>query len=194
MKATRLTLDERMTASRAQPGDPWGTAVWIEAEHDGWRAAARVAMQDGAPVLAELRIYPDDGMQHPAGWSHAPDAVPRGGLTTELVRSALTDRLLEAVRELYEPLAGEPVFEGFEPLLSVPACARPRKRDDRALASTVDAVSRHRNAGSGRPIDAAAAELGYAPGTVRNRLTKARDRGIAAGDKLTDRGRALLGG
>jgi hypothetical protein len=73
---------------------------------DGWLAALRLAVQDGHPVVAELRVFPDEPGRHDAGrWSverlgiaEAVQFVPVGGLTTRKLRhvkiaAALTSAL-----------------------------------------------------------------------------------------------------
>jgi hypothetical protein len=86
------------------------TSLWLEAPFDDeWLAALRVVVQDGLPVVAELRVFPDDGNdgdnRWPGSWSAerlgylAP--VPPGGLTARKLRRVLLETLL---REQFKPL------------------------------------------------------------------------------------------
>lgn len=74
------------------PGVKSWEHVWLEVPiGDGWLAALRLAVQDGRPVISELRIFPDEPGRPNAGeWSvekfgHEAQ-VPRGGLTTRKLR------------------------------------------------------------------------------------------------------------
>jgi hypothetical protein len=87
--------------------DPTGTAsmrrheLWVIEELTAeWRAAYRMAIKAGVPVVAELRIFPAETKRLPAGtWSGEwighqglESAVPDGGLRSTILRRARVGR------------------------------------------------------------------------------------------------------
>lgn len=117
---SRLTLDtyrwnperDRCPHCHQKPPDEV-TSQWLEAPlDDGWRVALRVAVQDGWPVVAELRVFPnetdDDDIARPGCWSAerlgylAP--VAAGGLTARKLREVRLETLL---REQFKPIAAQ---------------------------------------------------------------------------------------
>src|SRR5262245_31230036 len=71
----------------------WANYAWLEAPlTKGWIVAFRIVIQKGRPVIAELRIFPDENLQdRPVGeWSASMlgnDAkCPRGGVTMHHIR------------------------------------------------------------------------------------------------------------
>ncbi len=87
------------------PGVRGTVEVWQEVPiGDGWTAALRLGVQDGHPVVAELRVYPDEPGRRPAGrWSverlgigEASRFVPPGGLTTRKLRDVKVAESLTA--------------------------------------------------------------------------------------------------
>ncbi len=66
--------------------------AWVESTFaDGWIAAYRMLVQDGVPVIAEMRVFPDEPARDPTGrWSAEylgmRATVPKGGITARLVR------------------------------------------------------------------------------------------------------------
>lgn len=79
---------------------PWEYEVfepWYEIDVDGsWTSSYRLAIQQGRPVVAELRVFPtqdrhEDDVNYEAGewsveWDGPNAAVPEGGLTGTLLR------------------------------------------------------------------------------------------------------------
>jgi hypothetical protein len=104
---------------------------WIEhAIDDQWIAALRLAVQHGRPVVAELRVFPDEpNRKHLGEWSaerlghSAP--VPEGGLTAtgQLRKVKLETYLREALPEAMHSLTsavesmrvGDELPDGVEP-------------------------------------------------------------------------------
>jgi hypothetical protein len=65
--------------------------TWLEVGLDGWVAAYRLIPQEGRPVVAEVRVFPDENAPRPQGrWSaerlgdQAP--VPVGGVPARVLR------------------------------------------------------------------------------------------------------------
>lgn len=83
-----LFLSERQDGSR----DAWLRTTLVP----GWIVAYRLVAKNSLPVVAELRVFPDDrerGVRRPSqyhgdgsGWSGQLSAVPEGGLETIQVR------------------------------------------------------------------------------------------------------------
>ena len=79
------------------------TSQWLEAPlDDGWLLALRVGVQEGWPVVAELRVFPDEGDDRDSRWPGCWSAerlgylapVPPGGLTARKLREVRLDTLL----------------------------------------------------------------------------------------------------
>jgi hypothetical protein len=82
--------------------------TWLEVGLDGWVAAYRLIPQEGRPVVAEVRVFPDENAPRPQGrWSaerlgdRAP--VPIGGVPARVLRQlrvrehlALYDDIVQA--------------------------------------------------------------------------------------------------
>lgn len=86
--------------------------AWIEARlSPEWTAAYRLALQDGALVVAELRIYPrqDDAALPLGEWrgmtSGLQASVPSGGLTSGIIKAATIGQHVRHAREPLEKLA-----------------------------------------------------------------------------------------
>lgn len=87
--------------------------AWITARlSPEWIAAYRLAVQDGVRVVAELRVYPQPVATRdvpPGEWPgrmgglHAP--VPRGGLTSTILKAATIGQHVRSFRESFEMLA-----------------------------------------------------------------------------------------
>ena len=69
------------------------TQLWVQVDDidPQWRAAYRLVLQDGVPVIGEVRVLPQQGSRGPywtAGDKKGPIAtVPRGGVRAKLLRS-----------------------------------------------------------------------------------------------------------
>jgi len=86
MKRTRdQKLEGAYFAVRSNGGQVQYWVVIPVAE--GWVAAQRVVAQEGGMVVAELRVFPLERPSGKAGeWSGAASTVPRGGVSTPLLR------------------------------------------------------------------------------------------------------------
>ena len=108
-----------------------GDTGWaVDKLGDAWIVALRLTIQDGEPVIAEARIFPNDPNDSdyradlpgvPAGigqramtgeWTHDRSVVPRGGLTARLIRRVRTgDGLSATIREKLRH-----INDGFRPV------------------------------------------------------------------------------
>lgn len=185
--------------------------LWLEtAIDDEWVAAMRLGIDDGHPVVTELRIFPNEPGRREAGkWSVerlGPEAqVPRGGLTTRKARQVkisepLRDVLPELMAQWSHLLrAGLPKdFGGPAPMTprGIEGAARrgPRRArsiSDRELAEVardyVEAVNDPATARS--PRVAVAKRRGTSPERIRDLIFAARER-----DLLTTAGWGKSGG
>ena len=72
---------------------PQRIETWVtEDVTDEWVAAYRISIQHGAPVVAEVRVFPNE--QEPTGterglgqWSEADESVPTNGVPSRLMRN-----------------------------------------------------------------------------------------------------------
>ncbi len=99
---------------------------WVEATvEDGWCASLRLGVQDGHPVVTELRVFPDhSGRRLPGRWGvdelddeAASRVVPRGGLMTRTVRRIKVPEMLrESIPQLIRWTEGmRAAYVGPEP-------------------------------------------------------------------------------
>lgn len=175
--------------------------------------ALRLTLQDGEPVISEARVFPNDpGDPEPSGhtsgigslamggeWGHDPNAVPRGGLTTRMIRQVRTGDLSAAVHEKAQDL--DQHFPGLLGLAGGPGWAALVDRAERQpphetrvqrLARTaalyVDACQRdprHAN----RLV---AQQLGIPVAHVRDRIYAARISGLLTAGPGRGRAGGLL--
>jgi hypothetical protein len=63
--------------------------AWIEVEAEpGWIASYRIAVKDGKPLIAEVRVFPGKVVNRtPGQWSNDAEAVPGGGLSSRVLRA-----------------------------------------------------------------------------------------------------------
>jgi len=193
--------------------------AWFEvALTDDWTAAYRVVPQDGAPVIAEVRVFPRESGWRMAGeWSgvylglHA--TVPRGGITARLLRqvrfsNAAGSKLAQgrAAWRRYLKLspAAKQAFAraGFRQMKRrrvVAPTKNPRAWSDDLVLHAAALYVERLSVGSRRPNVDVAATLKLKPTQVRDLLHTARKRdwltagtqGIGRG-ALTERARSLL--
>jgi len=177
-------------------------SVWFEASiAPRWRVAFRLANQGGQPVIAEVRVFPDEPGERPAGrWSGeygVKTKVPPGGITARVLRQIRTQtfrRELSAIRKRHAEHLGElarsdPSF----PLTSAPSLTtRGRKgRSDRELARI--ALAYEAAYASGRPAIAAVAKAARLSLTkARDAVHRARTRGLLSPASKRGKGGGLL--
>ena len=113
-KATLADFDDLRRAGLPEtPANPnqgacsaWVDNAWVVRHlNDGWTAAYRLVIQDGAFVVGELRIYPTEpvatgGRRYSPGdwsgiWRGLDATVPRAGLTTTLAREGAQDEAVD---------------------------------------------------------------------------------------------------
>jgi hypothetical protein len=192
--------------------------AWVETELPrGWTAAYRLAVQDGIPVIGELRVFPKETWpgreKRPPGrwtgeWLGTQASVPLGGLGAATLRSvtltphlAHAERLVAYLQRQYPKLAG--LAFGLRREVEGPVAprrggpGRPR-HSDRELArlakAYVDVMEKRRD-----PIRSLARRHKLNRQTIRGRIHEARRRGLlpkakqgAPFGRLTAKARALL--
>ena len=196
--------------------------TWLEMAIDrDWITAIRLVPQDGTPVVAEVRVFPNEGSKRKLGqWSaeqvnELELSVPLGGLTARKLREMKLGDVSKVLSELFgglkrsygsemAPLATRIVWTDFAGELAKPDRAR-KPRSDHWYASIVklqlDAIA----AGNKRPnpdvADHLSAEWGVpvTASQVRDWMNEARKRGLAVGPgqghtggRLTVKGRRAL--
>ncbi len=209
-----------------------GTGWAVDKLGDAWIVALRLTVQDGQPVIAEARIFPNDPSDPdfpsdlpglPAGigdramrgeWTPNGNAVPRGGLTTRMIRRVHTGDLsgtiakkLRHINEAFRPvgddtpsiveLAGGPGWDAVvHRAQQQPAGLFRDQRLAMTAALYVDACQqdpRHAN----RQV---AEQLAIPVEHVRDRIYAARVAGLLtagpgkgrAGGRLTDEAQEIL--
>jgi hypothetical protein len=186
--------------------------AWLEvAISDDWMSAARLAMQDGQVVVAEMRVFPRErapGASPLAGeWSAevlgalAP-SPPRGGITKDLLRRVPMGQGAQHFRELlraYQGKAGsmgwlaQEMFErSFPGAGAVPERPRPERgtgRPDWFFAQLAADYCTAIERGSRRPVAELAARRRFPVARIRSMLHEARVRGL-----LTRNRRGVFGG
>jgi hypothetical protein len=188
--------------------------AWVEAElAAGWTVAYRLAVQDGAVVVSELRIFPEEDTRpagEPGTWSAAllgsRAPVPRGGIAAVLVRRVKIGEPQRHASEILRrgryiaPLGDAITRLGvIAPARPIRARGgRPRKADlyfAEIARDYVRAITR----GSRRPVKDIAAARGLRESAVRDAIHTARERRLLTaahpgkrGGALTDTARAIL--
>jgi hypothetical protein len=191
--------------------------AWLEAAVDeDWLAAYRIVQQEGAPVIAEVRVFPREAGARTAGeWSGSYlgllAAVPQGGITARLLRTlrlgATPASDISEGREAWKRYVGiSPEFHrhfknaGFRGVKrKVPATGGRRGwSGDQLLDAAVFYVSKTA-AGSRRPVAELAKRKGITPSSARDLLQTAKDKGLltpgrqgVASRSLTERAKQLL--
>ncbi|MEX2223016.1 MAG: hypothetical protein WEG40_14585 [Candidatus Rokuibacteriota bacterium] len=203
----QLTKDDNPSLTEMAVQD-----IWVESPlSDDWLVAYRILSQHGAPVVGEVRVFPNEPDRRAAGrWSAeylegSRALVPAGGITRQVLdRIRLSTPLAEAGELLKKIRAADP--EAFETrgLTTMQAPRRGRKgHGDLFYAQVVRDYVTAVEAGSPSPaIDVARRRrLGRrGPARVRDLLHEARHRGLLTpapvrgrrGGDLTPLARALL--
>lgn len=172
----------------------------------GWVAAYRLAVENGRPIVSELRIFPgsSNDQWRPAGsWPAArlgPSAtgVPTGGLTATAVRrvtigralrgaDARLDRFRHAFPGIFDAGAPLEALDTVHPDQEESRTKRPAALDDRALARIAQAFV---TSGS---LSATAERFKLKESTARGRIELARRRGLLErAGRQGQRGRSRL--
>ena len=87
------------------------TEVWWEQEIEPWTVMLRLVPQDSHAVIAELRMFPSNGVaeQQPGGWNLNEAIVPEGGLRAKSLQDLHLRSFLQSAREeLSKGLASVP--------------------------------------------------------------------------------------
>lgn len=201
---------------REFPGLRGGTEVWQEVPIGaGWTAALRVGVQNGHPIVAELRVFPaEPGVRDAGRWSVEPLGiaeaarfVPPGGLTTRKLRDVkIAEPLVAALPHISGSIAStRAAYVGVDdpgdlPLVvpgmeSAAGAGVKRNRaaqvSDRELANFAARYMRlAESPTTSRMVSRALAkELGENVGRVRQLTHAARRRGL-----LTGGGKGRAGG
>ncbi len=185
--------------------NPVVTEAWVEQElPGGWVAFLRVINQSGRPVVAEVRVVPKTPKARPGEWSELADDVPRGGLTQrgQLRRVHLEEAMELATRDVKR---GQEIgylrgwFDGHERWATRTRQGGGRRLPDEDLARLVQGYLALVGACEARPVVELARRCGLTAPAVRERLRKAKMRGLfeplapgRAGGELTAKGKALL--
>lgn len=187
--------------------------TWLEVPvGDDWVAAYRIVPdEDRRPVVAELRVFPNEpGRRRPGRWSAErlgdQSPVPGHGLTARLLRQVkvtehvdrLMPQILEATRK---KVPGGRVAERMAEhgLADDRPRFRGRGRDDAYLALLASQYVQLLDQGSRSPVQALASQLGQNPAEVRDLIHEARVRKLLtdapkgrAGGQLTPRAMTLI--
>jgi hypothetical protein len=168
---------------------------WVEGPipgHAEWRYAARLSVQAGRVVIAELRIMPAETWRgrYAGIWSGAwsdKATVPPAGLTTRILRAIRLGRIEAETRDFVAWAAQQRGGLAFEPArwLGAPirrprpsGPARRRAPDAHSLALMAARWVAARATDPRRPNVALAAQLGLSVRDVTEQLVAARERGL----------------
>ena len=217
-RALHLTRKQLVVRPLAGQDRARVTQPWIEVPlDDHWISAARLTVQGGQVVVAEVRLFPNEpDRQRPGIWSGellGPAApVPPGGLSVGTVRKVRisdyrrwTRRILEQLHTQYGATgAALGVAElGLPPeaqSMARPRAARPGTLPDTFYARLAAEYVRLTERGSRRPIAELAARHRVKAAQMRDRIREARERGLLSfgtqgrpGGVLTARAEQMLG-
>lgn len=201
----RTTVHLLTTAPRAAPdggaGSRFGREAWVE-DHldDGWIAAYRLILRGSRPLVAEIRLFPEDDRAErvPGQWTEEASDVPPEGIPGRALRDLRLTVPLNLFSEFLRRIERDPAMakqilgaHGI-PLGSTMVKRRPGRAgraDDFYLAFAVAYVARLAK-GSRRPVQDLAerppkAIKGYvsssskaSAATVRDIIHEARERGL----------------
>jgi hypothetical protein len=156
---------------------------------EGWRIRMELATQRGRLVVSELRVDPADVDQRGRGIRAQ---VPRGGVTSRLLRRVPlhehVERIVKALRSPRDRLQYETLlaYTGAETLLRIvrPEPDAGARRTGRPpipteeLLRAAQAYAKATSRGSKTPVIDGAGMLGITPAQFRDRVHKARGRGL----------------
>jgi hypothetical protein len=174
-----------------------------------WSVFYRWLLQDGMPVISEIRIYPLENppQDSPGEWTHA--AAPTGGIKMSLLRqihvSDVRKRMAEAMEMFQQQIPDLMQMTNFVPAPPKDRTARKEKRGRPAIADLeyvriANYYAERCAHESLKPIaDTARRFKKLTRAKVRSRLHEARRRGLLsfgqrgiAWGMLTDKARQLL--
>jgi hypothetical protein len=208
-KLLKIAGDQLPPPDRHRPDEVLVKSVWLEMTIGGaWRAAARLGVQEGRLIVAELRVFPREPGRPPGIWSAeilgSKAAVPPGGLTARLLRQV---HLSEVPARAQALLASSFRFEAppgakirVEPLavegIPIPQRPRPERRTGRGdafyaqlAADYVQAIER----GSRQPVKELAKQRSCPRAQIRDMLHEARVRQLLSPGKQGRLGGILTG-
>jgi hypothetical protein len=208
----RLRTDPNVLTGQ---GDVIVDDAWLEiAIADKWMSAARMIIQDGQAVVAELRVFPrerDPGAGQAGEWSAEVlgnrATVPGGGVTKGLLRRIPMRESAAHLRSLlkaWQAAGGFPaqtVEQGFPGVVLTdrPRPERGTGRPDLFFAKLASDYADLVAKDPRRPVAELARRRGFKPAKIRDMLREARERGLLsfsrrgqAGGELTARAREIL--
>lgn len=193
--------------------------IWVETPVErGWVAAYRIVLRERQPLVAEVRVFPDEPGHDAGRWSEEADTVSPGGVPGRaLPKLRLRDamilfpQVIERWNRASGGRLGTQVLGRFATSGSPEAVPRrPGRagRPDRYYAIWANAYVDRLREGSATPVKdlttAPPVVLGVGAGeaseaTIRDTLTEARERGLLtssprgkAGGELTPKALRLL--
>ena len=171
--------------------------VWLPLDlGDHWRACYRLAVQGGAVVVGEVRVFPRETgaserlLLSSGQWSAemfgSSATVPPGGITARLLRQVrvgehhrVADKIVRQVAGDPHPLAQDAAARHGLTTLGPTGARRGRPRKpDFFYAQVADRYEAALKRGSRRPAEDVADAMGVSGGQVRQWLYAARDRGL----------------
>jgi hypothetical protein len=215
-----LNLLSRPIPPLSDDGEPASfTDAWLQQQipdHVEWTVCFRLAIQEGQPVISELRVIPSEEMwEDPGRWGYDPGewsinegsvaGVPPGGISSQLVRS-IPFVALDALPDIIGWVATN-FPEGADDLgeagLVVGVAGKrpgPKGPSDYELALLAQQYVEQCATGNPHPINTLTKEYPLSGAAMRDRLVRARDKGLLttppkrgkAGGHLTKRAIALI--
>lgn len=189
-------------------------SAWLEAPlNDEWTTAFRLLIQNGMPVIAELRIFPAENFRqrHPGEWSASVRgtnaAAPSGGITMPLLRRVKLGIVRAKIAEALEQFRDRvPDVMKMLNLVADPKEKRNKNENrgrpansDLEYALIADYYSKRCAHESRKPVAETAKRFKITTAKARSRLHEARKRGLLtfgqqgiAWGELTDKARLVL--
>lgn len=170
---------------------PRDSELWVEmTEADGWVIAYRIVPREGAPVVAELRVFPAEGRARAGEWSGRGEDVPVGGVPMGLVHRVTVApvwKLLDRFRrDQGERPFGRDLYRAMQMRPAPETSSRrpgPRPVSDLELLQAVVPYV------EGESKATVAKRLGKSVGTVTDYIYRARtERGLLTETKQGKRG------
>ena len=182
-------------------------------------AAYRLGVQNGRPIVLELRVFPDEPDRPWAGeWSGeylgALAPAPAGGLTARLLRAPRVGEHRRYADEMMKELSASPFLGAEEakrlfgivgaavttPKKKKTGAGRPAGRSMLAYAQLADEYAKAWAAGDRKPIVTVAKRLRLTASETSRLVYQSRKRGLLTeitqgipGGQLTELGRRILG-